>query len=160
MPLYDFQCADCGSVVERMRPVGSSPYFQDLCPCCGKPTEHRKRFTPPRLCFVKGEHKNSRPQGEYDPKHRTPIHHVDPDTYERADRRLFNREQKAARDVASEKRNRIVPDHDFRKVGSITMAEFLARQNETGSSEEAMDLDYWRSQGRIYDHEKKNVREE
>ncbi len=47
MPLYEYQCVQCGERVEIIQKVSDPPYTH--CPKCG--SEMRKLFSPPALQF-------------------------------------------------------------------------------------------------------------
>lgn len=60
MPRYDFQCADCGAVVEVELPSEQASTTQ-ICPVCGQ--QAKRLYTMPKLLF------------KADPRDVTPVWH-------------------------------------------------------------------------------------
>ena len=44
MPIFEYQCTQCGKTFERLQPASSPP---PPCPACGQPT--RKELSAPRV---------------------------------------------------------------------------------------------------------------
>jgi putative FmdB family regulatory protein len=60
MPRYDFQCRECGAVIEAELPVEQASVDQ-VCPVCGQPA--KRLYTMPKLLF------------KADPRDVTPVWH-------------------------------------------------------------------------------------
>jgi len=40
MPMYEFECPQCGNTFERLKPM-SAMDEEEACPCCGNPRAQR-----------------------------------------------------------------------------------------------------------------------
>lgn len=50
MPLYEYQCTKCGSVVERMYSMDEKPaWFHEECTSCGELCEHTAKLAAPNI---------------------------------------------------------------------------------------------------------------
>lgn len=163
MATYLLQCDECGHQEDFWAPMSEAPVgIQGPCPMCSQ-GELWRVYGVCAGSFVKGTRKNSRPVSEYDQEHRPDVPittGVTPDEYEKAHEADFAYYRKQAEEVEKRRRGTRRSDDEFRHVGSVPFAQFLSRQREADDLEAPMDLEYWKSQGRIFDHEKDRVEEE
>jgi hypothetical protein len=97
-------------------------------------------------------------KGHYEAKdrvfHPAMMKGVTPEQYQRVQEKAFAEKQDVASRVAELRRGTSRADDEGRKVGSIPLAQFLARKAEVGGDfEQVQDKEYWKKQGRIFSHE-------
>lgn len=167
--IYFYECSDCHFYF----PAGDNKL--ELCPSCGKKAISWKRCKTGKFDerdFLADQEpsefsgvyiatkKRTRANGFYDVGNRG-FHPdvgktISPDAYEKAHEADWENSRKRSLEVKNARSmSKKSDDMHVTHKGSIPLAQFLARQAEVKhDTDQLFDTDYWKHQGRIFDHAK------
>lgn len=160
--IYFYECDDCGFYFP------SAEKNLDVCPGCevGSLTwkrcqtgslekPHEREVDLPQIISKK----RTRANGFYDMKNRAfnPAmpKGMSPEDYEQAHEKDWDEARKRSLEVKRLRGSSKKGDEFLSHKGRIPLAQFLARQAEVNhDTDQLFDTDYWKHQGRIFDHAK------